>query len=393
MAGDVVRDVVAAHGLANHEVPDAKVRGDALPEHLAAEHMALGDTAHDDGVPDDVVIGDVSEARALQAVDAHLRAHGLPRLRGVIHAAGVLEDGLIADLDPTSFARVAAPKLGGLRAIQAQWPDLELLVGFSSAGALFGSAGQATHTAASAALDAALTQAAAAGQPVVTIDWGAWRDRGAAAELGATAALGAGMGSIATSDGFAALDHVLQSGVSHAAVLPIDRIAMRDAGAEPPLLRDATEMTEIARHLTPAPEVPTAMSAEDRRAWLQERVGAECAAMLAIRGTIELRRPLQELGLDSLAALELRNRLGRLAGAVLPASLLFDYPTVAALVDHLGSTWFGLAPASVAPADATAGSTMTTAAMRSEASLEEASDSDLDAALSAFAALHGDDAA
>jgi acyl carrier protein len=227
-----------------------------------------------------------------------------------------------------------------------------------------------------------LLAAAAAGRPAVTIDWGAWRDLGAAATRGATETLGPGMGTIASADGFAALDRVLEAGVAHAAVLPLDRTAMREAGVTPTLLREA-EAPEAVKPV-PVAATPTVMSPEDRRAWLLDRVSAECAAMLAIRGRIEPRRPLQELGLDSLAALELRNRLGRLAGAVLPASLLFDFPTVAALTDHLAATHFGLAP-TPAPARPAAPARVD--------ELEAASDEDLDAALSAFAALHGDDAA
>jgi acyl carrier protein/NAD(P)-dependent dehydrogenase (short-subunit alcohol dehydrogenase family) len=332
--------------------------------------------APDADVPDDVVVGGVTDPAALQAVDAHLLARGLPPLRGVIHAAGVLEDAVIASLDPASFGRVAAPKLDGLRAIQAQWPDLDLLVGFSSAGALFGSAGQAAHTAASAALDAALAEAAASGRAAVAIDWGAWRDKGAAT----AATLVSGMGSIATADGFAALDRILDSGVAQAAVLPMDRLAMRKAGVEPSLLRefgDASDATPAEPPKAPASVMPP----EDRRAWLQDRISAECSSMLAIRGAIEPRRPLHEMGLDSLAALELRNRLGRLAGVTLSASLLFDYPTVAALTDHIGSTCFGLATAQPAskPLD-----------LLPEDGLGAASDTELDAALSAFSAIYGD---
>ena len=109
--------------------------------------------------------------------------------------------------------------------------------------------------------------------------------------------------------------------------------------------------------------------------------------MLSIRGAIEQRRPLQELGLDSLAALELRNRLGRLVGTVLPASLLFDHPTVAALTEHLATAYLGL-PSGKAPL-------LPDALVQASVSLQEedltqASEADLDAALDAFAVLLAD---
>ena len=73
-------------------------------------------------------------------------------------------------------------------------------------------------------------------------------------------------------------------------------------------------------------------------------MAAECAELLAVRSPVAPDRPLHELGLDSLASLELRNRLGRLVGEVLPATLLFDFPTIAALTEHLATTHLGLAP-------------------------------------------------
>ena len=95
------------------------------------------------------------------------------------------------------------------------------------------------------------------------------------------------------------------------------------------------------------------------------------------------------MGLDSLAALELRNRLGRLADAVLPASLLFDYPTVAALVEHLATACFGLPPEQPAPEPASPAPWLPVLGDE-DAELADASEEDLDAALSAFAAMHGD---
>jgi NADPH:quinone reductase-like Zn-dependent oxidoreductase/acyl carrier protein len=339
--------------------------------------------------PTDFIVGDVADPAVLAAVQAYVTAQALPPIRGVIHAAGILEDRLVADLDPAAFERVAHAKLGGLRALLAQWPDLELLVGFSSAGGLLGSSGQAAHTAASAALDAALLARAAAGHAAVTIDWGAWRDHGAAVRRGATAALAAGMGSFITPDGFAALDRILDAGLCQAAVLPVDAAALKTLPDAPPILRALMSDAPIAATPQPAPLAPSDQSPADRRAALRDRIAEECATMLSIAGAIEHRRPLQELGLDSLAALELRNRLGRLVGAVLPASLLFDHPTVAALTEHLATTYLGLEK-EMRPEDQPV-RIQAPQAMADE-EIATASEADLDAALDAFATLLADPA-
>jgi acyl transferase domain-containing protein/NADPH:quinone reductase-like Zn-dependent oxidoreductase/SAM-dependent methyltransferase len=337
----------------------------------------------------DFIVGDVADPAALAAVQAHVTAQALPPMRGVIHAAGILEDRLVADLDPAAFDRVAHAKLGGLHAILEQWPDLELLVGFSSSGGLLGSSGQAAHTAASAALDAAVLARGVAGPAAVTIDWGAWRDHGAAVQRGATAALAAGMGSFTTPDGFAALDRILEAGLCQAAVLPIDAAGLKGLPDAPPILRALMSDAPVAVAPQPAPLPAADQSPADRRVALRDRIAEECAAMLSIAGAIEHRRPLQELGLDSLAALELRNRLGRLVGAVLPASLLFDHPTVAALTEHLATTHLGLEK-EVRPDHQPAPVQAPTPMADDEiATVPEA---DLDAALDAFATLLADPA-
>jgi acyl carrier protein len=284
---------------------------------------------------------------------------------------------------------VAQAKLGGLGAILEQWPDLELLIGFSSAGGLLGSSGQAAHTAASTAFDAALIAHAATGHTAVTIDWGAWRDHGAAARRGATESLAAGMGSFTTPDGFAALDRILEAGLYQAAVLPIDAAGLRTLPDAPPILRALMGDAPIAAAPQPAPLAASDQSPAGRRAALRDRIARECAAMLSIAGAIEHRRPLQELGLDSLAALELRNRLGRLVGAVLPASLLFDHPTVAALTEHLATTYLGLEKET--RRDRQAAPVQAPKPM-AEDEISTVSEADLDAALDAFATLLADPA-
>jgi NADPH:quinone reductase-like Zn-dependent oxidoreductase/SAM-dependent methyltransferase len=361
---------------------------DWLTRRGAGSVIRLGRSAPRDS-PAAFVVGDVADPAALAAVQAQVTAQALPPVRGVIHAAGILEDRLVADLDPAAFDRVAHAKLGGLSALLAQWPDLELLVGFSSAGGLLGSSGQAAHTAASAALDAALLARAAAGHTAVTIDWGAWRDHGAAVQRGATAALAAGMGSFTTPDGFAALDRILEAGLSQAAVLPIDAAALKALPDAPPILRALVSDVPASAAPQSASLPATDQSPAERRAALRDRIAEECAAMLSIAGAIEHRRPLQELGLDSLAALELRNRLGRLVGAVLPASLLFDHPTIAALTEHLATAYLGLgqeARPDHRPIMVEAPKPM------ADDEIATASEADLDAALDAFANLLADPA-
>jgi NADPH:quinone reductase-like Zn-dependent oxidoreductase/3-oxoacyl-(acyl-carrier-protein) synthase/SAM-dependent methyltransferase/acyl carrier protein len=329
----------------------------------------------------DLVLGDVTDPAALAAVTARAASLGLPPIGGVIHAAGLLEDGLAARLAPGAFDRVAAPKRGGLAAILREWPHLDLLVGFSSAGALFGSAGQAAHTAASAGLDAALHAAWAAGIGAVAVDWGAWRGIGAAAERGVDVTA-AGMGDVSATEAFAALDDILARSLPRAAVLPLREEALREAGA-PPLLRDLLDTpAPPAPETVPEPAAP-AMPPEDRRAWLRDRIAAECAGLLSLPGPIDPKRPLQEYGLDSLGSLELRNRLSRLAGAALPATLLFNHPSIAAIAEHLAITHFGV-PAEALPA--------TPEAIEAPDDLATASEEDLDAALAGFAALLGEEA-
>ena len=172
-------------------------------------------------------------------------------------------------------------------------------------------------------------------------------------------------------------------------MLPIDAAGLKTLPDAPPILRALMSDAPIAAAPQPAPLAASDQSPAGRRAALRDRIAQECAAMLSIAGAIDPRRPLQELGLDSLAALELRNRLGRLVGAVLPASLLFDHPTVAALTEHLATTYLGLDKESRPnqhPAPIQAPKAM------ADEEIATASEADLDAALDAFANLLADPA-
>jgi NADPH:quinone reductase-like Zn-dependent oxidoreductase/acyl carrier protein len=300
---------------------------------------------------------DIADSRSAARLFEALRT-ALPPLAGVFHAAGVLDDAPLAGQDATRLARVLGPKLEGARNLERLDAPLDAFVLFSSAAGLLGSPGQANHAAANTALDAIAQRRRAEGLSAVAIDWGAWRDIGAAARRNVGDRLAAtGMGSIAPAEGLAALAWALDHAEAQVAVLPIDWTVLRArlGDALPPIFR-----TLSAGMQRPAPAVPAAIEVPSsgiaelaalppaRRTERIARLVEEEARRLLSLGDGRLRhdRPLNELGLDSLLAVELRNRLGALAGSDLPATLLFNYPTVAALAGHLATL---LAPGEVVP--------------------------------------------
>ena len=147
----------------------------------------------------------------------------LPPLRGVVHAAGVLEDGLLSRQTPDQFARVLAPKSAGawnLHQLTLRQP-LDFFVMYSSAAALLGSPGQANHMAANAFLDGLARLRRAAGLPAVSIGWGAWSEIGAAEHNQAPARFQArGLGAI-PSQGLEVLEWIWRHGDAYTAVMPV----------------------------------------------------------------------------------------------------------------------------------------------------------------------------
>jgi NADPH:quinone reductase-like Zn-dependent oxidoreductase/SAM-dependent methyltransferase len=303
-------------------------------------------------------VSDPVQVRALlDEIDATL-----PPLRGIVHSAGVLEDGALVQQDWSRFARPLGPKVTGAWALHvlSQQHPLDFFVMYSSVASLLGSSGQGNHAAANAFLDALAHHRRAHGLPALSINWGAWSEIGAAAERNVdTRVATQGVGVIAPDQGLATLELLMQSDVSQAAVLPIDwpRFLENSRGALSP------SFTEIARERVaqPAPvrKQPSPHASRPQfRAELEAAtpirrldmlhgfVANHVARVLGVADpeSIDPRRPLNELGLDSLMAVELRNRLGAELelSRSLPATVAFDHPTTTALAEHLAVSALGL---------------------------------------------------
>ncbi|HEV3076882.1 MAG TPA: type I polyketide synthase [Thermoanaerobaculia bacterium] len=308
---------------------------------------------------------DVADAGAVAALIAELR-RDLPPLRGVLHAAGTLDDSAVAEHSFSRFPAVLAPKVAGTWNLHQATRDLPLdfFVLFSSVTAALGLLGSASYAAANSFLDAFAHHRGSLGLPASSVNWGRWQagmtTRAGAADRRRMADLG--MAEIPLRSGFALLERMLESGRAQLAVLPIDweRFVPRfGAGLR---LRFFDEVLAAPGQPAAGAGEPggeglrsqlESLPADRRREALETFVRRQVARVIGVDGTIEAARPLQEAGLDSLMAVEVRNALAGAVGTRLPATLLFDYPTISALSEYLAASVFAW-PVAAAPAGACA---------------------------------------
>ncbi len=269
-------------------------------------------------------------------------------LTTIVHAAGVLDDGTIESLDGERLARVMTPKVDAAFNLHELAGEAELIL-FSSAASPLGSPGQGNYAAANAFLDALASYRRASGLPGMSMAWSAWEQAtGMTEELSeADRARFERMGVSPLSDGEGLELFDLARTLDEPLVVPLrlDATPLRaqaKAGLLPAILRGLIRTTarraadakgSLAKKLAEAPE-------SEWETILSELVRAHVASTLGHTSpaAVDLQRAFKDLGFDSLAAVELRNRLGQATGGLkLPSTLIFDHPTPAAVVALLRS--------------------------------------------------------
>jgi pimaricinolide synthase PimS1 len=305
---------------------------------------ALVDELRARGATVAIVAADVADRAAVAALLASVPA--VRPLRAIVHAAGGVDDGVLAEQTAERIRAVMTAKVAGAYHLDELTRELELdaFVLVSSIAGTLGSAGQAGYAAANAALDGVAVARRARGLPATSLAWGPWAGVGMAAALDAAQLRrweARGLPALAPDRALAPCEAALASGEPQLVVAPIDLAAARRAfaGRVPSTWRALLPERAGVASSADADFLARlrAQPAAEREASALHLVREEVARVLALgdpRG-VPATQPLAALGLDSLVALELRNALGRRIGAALPTTLAFDYPTPAAIAAHL----------------------------------------------------------
>ncbi|WP_217281847.1 type I polyketide synthase, partial [Kibdelosporangium persicum] len=334
--------------------------GALVARHLVAEHgvrslvltsrrgldapggVELRDELTEMGAHVEIVACDVADRDALAKLLVDVR------LSGVVHTAGVLDDGVIGSLTPERLDTVLRPKVDAAWNLHelTQDHDLSAFVMFSSAAGVMGAAGQANYAAANAFLDALADYRRAEGKPAVSLAWGRWADGGGMtgrlSETDRRRMTADGVLPISADEGKAMFDAASAARTALAVPIKLDVRALAAASTVPEVLRDVVP----ARRRVAAAGAADAAGLRDQLAGLiapeQRRVLLELVRQTVARvlghpdmTAIAPDRAFAELGFDSLTAVELRNRIDAATGLSVPSTLVFDYPTPLALTEHL----------------------------------------------------------
>ncbi|MGZ8171920.1 MULTISPECIES: type I polyketide synthase [Methylobacter] len=297
-----------------------------------------------------VRLTDITDAEQVQALIATASAE--QPLTGIVHAAGMLDDGVLAQFDWPRFRRVLASKTVGLQYLHelSRHLPLDFFIGFSSMASLTGSPAQGAYVAANSFVDALMHQRRAEGLAGLSINWGPWAEVGMAARLDDRQRLrlsSQGINAMSAEDAFRTLDRLWPNPPAQLGIMDIhwpEFLRHFPGATDLPLFESLrqrsdtvasteSEETSQAQWIAQLDKTPVAR----RRTLLSSLISGEINRVLGAASdrSIAPRQRLFDLGLDSLTAVELKNRLSAALTCPLITTLLFDYPTLEALTNHL----------------------------------------------------------
>ncbi|GAP93000.1 putative polyketide synthase [Rosellinia necatrix] len=336
----VARHLVVSHGVCDLVLTSRRGMESPGADALVAELTALG-------AKTTIVGGDVADLNCLESV---MRMFTADRpLRGVVHAAGVTDSGIISSLTPQKCATTFAPKVDGLWNLHqaTKGTDLDLFMAFSSISGILGLPGLANYAAANSFIDGIAYLRRAQGLPATSVAYGMWAGDGMATTLVSSTRAHLsqlGLGSLAPESGLELFERAVRGGreLTVAAVLDFERLKAyyEEQGGVPTVLRSLLGQTAIKV----SPSQPMSLremlveAAHEQRDGIMLRMVRETVAK-ALGYTkvdeVDASRPLQELGIDSLTAVLIRNHLATLTAMALPANIVLLYSNLKSLSEFL----------------------------------------------------------
>jgi len=290
-----------------------------------------------------IIRADVTEAEALnQILDKTLAT--MPPLRGIVHAAGVLDDGMLIGQNWHRFEKVIAAKVYGAWNLHQYTANMKLdfFVMFSSAASILGNQGQSNYAAANAFLDGLAHYRKHHGLAATSINWGPFAGAGMAASTRSDQLSKQGFKPISSTDGLIVMETILSTNVTQVGAMQCDwRDYIAQFSAEKTLFTNWNQ-PKVPNQVQETKmdwwqKIDQAPSAEEKKTILFDFVSNIAGNVIGINAKegLDTQKPLMEQGIDSLQAVEIRNRLGKGLEHSLPVSLIFEYPTVNELVDYL----------------------------------------------------------